>query len=85
MSCDLSGFTQLDFSQNQTFKTAVNTFNRIQAFDSNVSTLKYNGAMNKYYYNFVDYAEKNNYKQGQFLLRQSYPAQNTIWTPVQRN
>ena len=33
----------------------------------------------------TNYAEKNNYKQGQFLLRQSYPAQNTIWTPVQRN
>jgi hypothetical protein len=85
MSCDLSGFTQLDFSQNQAFKTAVNTFNRIQVFDSNVSTLKHIGAINQYYYNFTDYTEKNNYKQGQFLLRQSYPAQSTIWTPVQRN
>jgi len=73
MSCDLSGFTALDFSQNQTFKTAVNTFNRIQTFDSNVSTLKHIGAINQYYYNFTDYAEKTNYKQGQFLLRQSYP------------
>ena len=85
MSYDLSGFTQLDFSQNQAFKTAVNTFNRIQVFDSNVSTLKHIGAINQYYYNFTDYTEKNNYKQGQFLLRQSYPAQSTIWTPVQRN
>ena len=85
MSCDLSGFTQLDFSKNQAFKTAVNTFNRIQAFDSNVSTLKDMGAINKFYYNFIDYSEKNNYKQGQFLLRQSYPAISTIWTPVQRN
>uniref|UniRef100_A0A6C0BBQ2 Uncharacterized protein n=1 Tax=viral metagenome TaxID=1070528 RepID=A0A6C0BBQ2_9ZZZZ len=85
MSCDLSGFTQLDFSQSQTFKTAVNTFNRIQAFDSNVSTLKHIGAINQYYYNFKDYTEKNNYIQGQLLLRQSYPTQSTIWTSVQRN
>ena len=85
MSCDLSGFTQLDFSQGQTFKTAVNTFNRIQTFDSNVSTLKQIGAINQYYYNFKDYTEKNNYEQGRYLLKQSYPNVSTLWTPVQRN
>jgi len=85
MNCDLSGFTQLDFSQLQAYKTAVKTFTRIQTFDSNVSTLKHVGAINQYYYNFTDYAEKNNYKQGQFLLRQGYPSQSTIWLSVQRN
>ncbi len=82
---DASGFLCLSFQQNQIYKTAWDTFNRIQAYDSNVSTLRFGGATNVYYYNFSNYTEKALYSQGQFLHYKSIPYLSTLWVSVQRN
>jgi hypothetical protein len=82
---DASGFIGMSFQQNQEYKTSWATFNRIQTFDSNVSTLRFQGSPNLYYYNFINYAEKAQYSQGQFLHYKSIPYLSTLWVSVQRN
>ncbi len=75
----------MSFQQNGTYKTAWDTFNRIQMFDSNVSTLRFQGATNLHYYNFSNYTEKALFSQGQFLHYKSIPYLSTLWVTVQRN
>lgn len=82
---DASGFLCLNFQQNQLYKTAWDTFNRIQTYDSNISTLRFQGVPNLYYYNFSNYTEKALYSQGQFLHYKSIPYLSTLWVSVQRN
>lgn len=75
----------MSFQQNGQYKLAWDTFNRIQAFDSNVSTLRFQGAPNLYYYNFSNYAEKALFTQGQSLHFKSLPYFSTLWFTVSRN
>jgi hypothetical protein len=73
MSCqDLSGFLFLTQSQLRYYKTSVQTFNRVQDYNSNISTLRSQGDSRNPYYQFISLEEKNNYTKGLFLLAQSY-------------
>ena len=65
------------------YKTDWNNFERIQAFDSNISTQRSNGSTNLSYYHFVDYAERNSFKNGQSLHVLYIP--NSNWDVVQKN
>lgn len=79
MPCeDLSGFVFLSQSQLSTYKNSVNTFNRIQGYNSNVSTLRSQGDLTRSYYQFITSQEKNSYTQGLFLLTQSYGSGNIV-------
>lgn len=41
--CDLSGFKFLNFSQKQEYQRAWQIFDNVQAFNSNISTLRFTG------------------------------------------
>ena len=60
-----------------------NTFNRIQAFNSNVSTLRSAGEQGISYYTYVNYAEKESFRNGQQLHTLYLP--NSNWNVVQKN
>jgi hypothetical protein len=81
---DASGFSGLTFSQNQKYKTAWDTFNRIQTFDSNVSTLN-NGGASLRYYNFSNYDEKNQFIEGQYLHLKALPYYSTLWFSINKS
>jgi hypothetical protein len=80
---DLSGFSFMYQSQFLKYRTAWFTFNRVQTFNSNVSTLRAAGETNLSYYQFLTNQEKNNFQIGRFLHVQSYP--NSNWDLVQEN
>lgn len=85
MSClplTMSGLTNVQFIQ---YSNAWNTFNRIQKYDSNVSTSIHNGASGLQYYTFSNYTEKNLFNQGQALHFQIYPDFNNLWFTVEKN
>jgi len=72
---DISGFQFQSIGQNLILQTNWNLFNQIQAYNSNVSTLRKSN-----YYQFQSYAEKTQYTQGQFLHQQRYP--NSNWNSI---
>jgi hypothetical protein len=77
MACqDLSGFVFLTQSQLRYYKTSVQTFNRVQDYNSNISTLRSQGDSTLSYYQFISLEEKNNYTKGLFLLTQSHGSGN---------
>jgi hypothetical protein len=80
---DLSGILCVNQSQRIIYNKAWNDYNRIQSLNSNVSTLRSSGNRNLYYYTFVSYAERDSFRQGQFLHTQVYP--NSNWSLVQEN
>lgn len=83
---DASGFIGNPFGLNQKYKTAWDTFNRIQTFNSNVSTLRFTtGNTSLQYYNYINYTEKINFEQGQFLHFKSLPGLSSLWLTVQKN
>jgi len=73
---DLSGFLFLSQSQLKYYRTSVQTFNRVQSYNSNISTLRSRGNLTASYYQFLTSEEKNNYTKGLFLLTQSYGSGN---------
>jgi hypothetical protein len=75
---DISGFSFMSIGQKLIYQTNWDTFNNIQTYNSNLSTVaaQTNTVVN--YYEFTSYANKNNYKDGQFLHRQRYPNSNWI-------
>ncbi len=81
--CDLSGFKFLTFSQKDEYKRAWQIFNNVQTFNSNVSTLRFNGDLTLTYYQFISGEEKTKFLQGRFLHIQSYP--NSNWDFVQQD
>ena len=83
MPCfDLSGFLGLSQDVKVTYKTWWDTFERVQAFDSNVSTLRAGGDTGKSYYVFSS-EERTQFLGGRMLHIRRYPTSN--WTPVERN
>jgi len=86
MPCfDLSGFLGLSQDIKVTYKTWWDTFERVQAFDSNVSTFR---AENKKVPGFESYyvfssTERTQFLGGRMLHIRRYPTSN--WTPVERN
>ena len=83
-SCfDLSGFRGMSPIQFRIYKDAWNTYNTVQSYNSNISTLRHAGNKSLFYYQYVNSAEMTQYKQGQFLHSQVYP--NQSWTSVPPN
>ncbi len=81
--CDLSGFKFLNFAQKQEYQRAWQIFDNVQTFNSNVSTLRFQGYSNLTYFQFISGEEKTKFLQGRFLHIQSYPHSN--WQFVEQN
>jgi len=81
--CDLSGFKFLNFAQKTEYQRAFQLFDTIQNFNSNVSTLRFEGNLNLTYYQFISGEEKTKFLQGRFLHIQAYP--NSNWPFVEQN
>jgi hypothetical protein len=84
MSCfDLSGFTGLSIGVAAQYRQEWATFDRIQAYNSNVSTLRAEGKTGLTYYTYASGEEKISFVNGQALHVRRYPGQN--WNAVQKN
>ncbi len=81
--CDLSGFKFLTFGQKTEYQRAWQIFDNVQAFNSNVSTLRFAGQSNLTYFQFISGEEKTKFLQGRFLHIQAYP--NSNWDFVEQN
>jgi hypothetical protein len=81
--CDLSGFKFLSFAQKTEYQRAFQLFDTIQNFNSNVSTLRFQGDLNLTYYQFISGEEKTKFLQGRFIHIQAYP--NSNWPFVEQN
>jgi len=81
--CDLSGFKFLTFAQKQEYSQAFQLFNQVQAFNSNVSTLRSQGNSNLTYYQFLYNEDKTKFLQGRLIHIQAFPSSN--WDFVQQN
>ena len=80
---DLSGILCVNQSQKIKYNKGWDDYNRIQSYNSNISTLRYDGAINLRYYTYLSYAERESFRTGQFLHSQVYPISN--WNSVQEN
>jgi hypothetical protein len=80
---DLSGFLAVPSSIKLSYQDDWNTYNRIQLFDSNVSTIRGKGDKTITYYSFANYVEKASFTNGQFLHNQRYPGSN--WNSVSKD
>ena len=67
-------------SQFRIYKDAWNTFNTVQSYNSNISTLRHAGNKSLFYYQYVNSTEMAKYRQGQFLHTQVFP--NQKWNSV---
>ena len=77
MGChDLSGFLFLSGSQLTNYRTCIDVFDRVQGYNSNISSLRSKGNLTASYYQFMTTQEKNQYTKGLFLLTQSYGSGN---------
>ena len=72
------------YSQSQEYKNAAKYFQQVQAFNSNISTLRNEGQVTLNYYQFPTQEQKAQYNTGRFILVQSYPGQQSLFTPVQQ-
>jgi len=80
----LNGIRTINQSQLQIYRKAWSDFDRIQLYNSNISTFNGStGGKNSNYYMFVSYSEKNSFLNGQFLHQQQYP--NSNWNTIQEN
>lgn len=77
---DLSGIRGLSPVQYRIYQQAWNTYNIVQSYNSNTSTLRHAGAKYLNYYQFVSMEEKNQYTRGQQLHVQVFP--NSNWASV---
>lgn len=80
---DLSGFKFLSQTQKLQYQQNWALFDKIQIYNSNISTLRNAGASNLSYYQFVSTEEQTRFTQGRFLHIQSYPGSN--FPVVQQN
>ncbi len=70
---DLSGYIGLSFGQALQYKSQWDTFNRIQTFNTQVSTIRNSGDKTLSYYQFVSGTERSDFTAGQFLHQKRYP------------
>jgi hypothetical protein len=77
---DVSGFQGLPFALALKYKHQWDTFNRIQAINLRVSTLRKAGNLTESYYQFISYTEQSDFTMGQFLHQRRYPGVN--WNSV---
>ena len=78
-----NGFLSLNQSQLTIYKKGWDDFNRIQSYNSNVSTLRSKGNKNLTYYTYTSYAERQSFRTGQYLHQQEYPT--VSWNSIQEN
>ena len=84
-SCfDLSGFIGLNDSQKLKYKQAWGIFDKVQDYNSNVSTIhQTTNNSNVRYYTFYSYEDRIMFRIGQSLHVQRYP--NSNWSTVEEN
>ena len=75
----------LTFMQYNDYSNAVNIFRTVEAFNSNVSTMRATGNKGLSYYTFKSSTEETNYTRGQYLLVQNDPTNAALYTPVEKN
>jgi hypothetical protein len=63
----------LTYMQYREYKTAVNTFFRVQAYDNAVRIQRLQGKTDISYYSFADSSEQKQYIQGRMILIQNDP------------
>ena len=80
---DVSGFLGLSQSVLRDYKDWWNTFERIQAINSNISTQRAAGNTALTYYVYIDSQERVAFINGQALHIRRYPDSN--WAPVPKN
>lgn len=80
---DLSGITGLPNSIKTLYQTYWTTFEAVQAYNLNISTLRSTGDKTPIYYEYASYAEANAYIIGRMLHIQRYPDSN--WAPVPKD
>jgi hypothetical protein len=80
---DLSGFLAVPSSLRVIYQTYWNTYERIESYNLNVSTLRSAGDRTLSYYLFNGNQEQIAYTNGRMLHIQRYP--NSNWTPVPLN
>ena len=83
MTFDLSGLLAVPQSTKVLYQNAWNTFERVQGYNWNVSTIRSSGDKSQVYYTYVDIAEMNTFIIGRFLHVQRYPTSN--WLPVSKD
>jgi len=77
---DLSGFLAVPFSLKLLYQSDWTTFERIQNYNINVSTLRNAGEKTLSYYQYDSYQERNAYTNGRLLHIKRYPSSN--WAEV---
>jgi hypothetical protein len=85
MSFPLGKMKGLTFMQYREYSEAVNIFRTVEAYNSNVSTLRGNGNLGVSYYVFNSSESETKYRQGQFILVQNDPLNAASYTSVQKN
>lgn len=80
---DLSGFLAVPSSLKIEYQQAWNTYNTVQLFNSNISTLRGAGDKTWTYYTFTSYDESSAFTVGQYLHSQRYP--NSNWATISKD
>jgi hypothetical protein len=80
---DLSGFLAVPSSLKLSYQSNWNDFERIQAYNWNISTLRSAGDKSQKYYMYLDNNEVNSFTIGRFLHVKRYP--NLNWLPVSKD
>jgi hypothetical protein len=83
LTFDLSGFLAVPSSVKLDYQHYWNTFSRIQAYNSNISTIRSGGEKGVDYYSFLNYEEVTSFTQGQYLHVKRYP--NSNWATVSKD
>ena len=80
---DLSGFLAVPSSLKIDYQNYWNIYNRVQTYNSNVSTIRSTGDKTPSYYMYLNYDEVTGFRIGQFLHFQRYP--NSNWSEVSKD
>ena len=74
----------LTFKQYRQYKDAVNTFFKVQAYNTNIRNLRLQGVTTVSYYTFADTTEQKQYTLGRMLLIQNDPTNASSYVPVEK-
>jgi hypothetical protein len=74
----------LTYMQYKEYKTAVNTFFRVQAYDAAIYNERLQGAASVSYYTFANSTEQTHYTLGRMLLIQNDPDNATKYVPIEK-
>ena len=80
---DLSGFLAVPSSLKIDYQNYWAIYNRVQTYNSNVSTIRSTGDKTILYYTYPNYDEATGFRIGQFLHLQRYP--NSNWSEVSKD